>query len=317
MHITRTRATRATTGAGPLVAVLTAVALLLAGCGGGGAPAASEPGAYTVTHAKGETALPAEPARVVVLDSPHLDALVALGITPVGASESSAGVGFPGYLADRLAGTESTGLIAEPNLETVARLEPDLIIGSAVRHDALYEQLSRIAPTVFSVGSGTDWEEQARVTAAAVNRTARMEELLGALRTRAAEVGREVGAPGRTASIVRFRTDTFRLYGPRSFSGSVLTSMGFDLGERDWDEYSMIEVAPELHSQIDGDVIFFTDPARDPAAGARATVTGLWEGVAAVRSGAVHEMEDETWMVGIGVLGAGQIVDQVRETLAP
>lgn len=286
------------------------------GCGTASGPGAEAQGGYTVTHAMGETRLPARPARVVVLDSPHLDALVALGTVPVGASVSSAGAGFPPYLADRLTGTESTGLVAEPDLEAIVRLRPDLIIGSAVRHRALYEQLSRIAPTVFSVGSGTDWEEQARVTADAVDARPRMEELLAGWRERAVTVGREIGAPGRTASIVRFRPESFRLYGPRSFSGSVLTAMGYDLGDRAWNEYSMIESAPELAGSIDGDVVFFTDRAQDPSSGSRAAVARLWGPLPAVRAGAVHEVDDETWMVGIGVLGAERIIDEVRERVA-
>ncbi|WP_060710697.1 hypothetical protein [Pseudonocardia sp. HH130629-09] len=162
----------------------------------------------------------------------------------------------------------------------------------------------------------TDWTEQARVTAAAVQRTGEMEELLDRWRLRAEQVGREVGAPGRTASIVRFQPDSFRLYGPRSFSGSVLTAVGLDLGERAWNEYSMLQVGPEMASEIDGDVVFFTDRAGDPSAGARGAVSRLW-GTAAVRAGRVHEVEDETWMVGIGVLGADRIVDDVRQRLAP
>ena len=40
-----------------------------------------------------------------------------------------------------------------------------------------------------------------------------------------------------------------------------------------------------------------------------ATVTGLWGDLPAVKSGQAYEVEDETWMVGIGVLGAGEILD--------
>ena len=46
-----------------------------------------------------------------------------------------------------------------------------------------------------------------------------------------------------------------------------------------------------------------------------ATVTGLWGDLPAVKSGQAYEVEDETWMVGIGVLGAGEILDDVQEIL--
>lgn len=299
-----------------LGAATAAAALLLSACGSGTTEEPTESGdSYTVEHAMGETTLPGTPERVVVIDSPHLDALVALGITPVGATESNAANGVPAYLADDLGDTTIVGLTAEPDLEAIAALEPDLIIGAQVRHEALYPALSAIAPTVFSVNSGTDWEEQARITAAAVNESDEMETLLTELDDRATEVGEKIGAEGRTASMVRFRPDNFRLYGPSTFSGTILTNVGFDLGERDWNEYSMLELSPENYTQIDGDVVFFTNPAGDPNASTMGTVTSLWGTQPAVQSGDTHEFEDETWMVGIGVVGANIILDDLETTL--
>ncbi len=137
----------------------------------------------------GETEFETVPERIVVLDSPQMDALVALGITPVGAPEIGAGRGFPAYLADDLDGTESIGFIAEPDVDAIANLAPDVIIGSKVRHEALYEELSAIAPTVFSEDTGTNWTEQAVLTAAAVKQSDAMDQLIKGVEDRAAEVG--------------------------------------------------------------------------------------------------------------------------------
>lgn len=303
-----------------LTASLVGFAMLASGCGA--APAADAEGAaggdsYTVTDAMGEVEFDAVPERIVVLDSPALDALVALGITPVGAPQISDGRGFPAYLADELEGTESVGYIAEPDIDAIANLAPDLIIGSKVRHEAIYDELSAIADTVFAEDSGTNWTDQAELTAAAVDRSDDMDELLDEVSARAAEVGEKVGAEGRTASMVRFREDNFRLYGPGTFSGSILTDMGFDLGaDRDWNEYSMMELSPELYEQIDGDVVFYANPGGDPSATTMDAITGLWGSLPAVASGNAFEVDDDTWMVGIGVIGANLIIDQVEEQLS-
>ncbi|MET3861696.1 iron complex transport system substrate-binding protein [Dietzia sp. 2505] len=297
-----------------LLAVAVASVLTLSACSGGGDTSETTgDGAYTVTHAMGETVVDGAPERVVVLDSPHLDALVALGRNPVGVTEAAAGSGTPPYLGDM--DVEFVGLTSEPDIDKIAALAPDLIIGAKVRHEAIYDELSGIAPTVFSENSGTDWQEQARITAAAVGEDEQMEQLIDDLDTRIAEVGAEVGADGTTLSIVRFLPDNFRLYGPQTFSGSILSQMGFDLGEREWDEYSMAQLSPELYEQITGDVVFFTNFGGDPSATTMATVTGLWGDLPAVRSGQAHEVEDEAWMLGIGVLGAGEILDDVQEIL--
>ncbi|WP_238343743.1 ABC transporter substrate-binding protein [Microbacterium sp. RG1] len=306
----------------PLAALgaLTAVAMIAAGCASTpstdeSTSAAGQSG-YTVEHAMGETEFESVPERIVVLDSPQIDALVALGITPVGAPEIGAGRGFPAYLADELDGTEPIGFIAEPDIDAIANLAPDLIIGSKVRHEALYQELSAIAPTVFSEDTGTNWTEQAELTAAAVNQSTEMDELIQGVEDRAAEVGEKVGASGTTASIARFRTDNFRLYGPGTFSGSLLTDMGFDLGaDRDWNEYSMMELSPELYEQIDGDVVFYTSPGGDPSATTEARITGLWGALPAPAADKAFSVDDDTWMVGIGVIGANLVIDQVEKLL--
>ena len=46
--------------------------------------------------------------------------------------------------------TEVVGLESEVNVEAIAALQPDLIIGNKMRQEAIYEQLSAIAPTVFA-----------------------------------------------------------------------------------------------------------------------------------------------------------------------
>lgn len=302
-----------------LTSVAAAGALLLAACSSAGPErpdaAASGAASYTVEHAMGETAIDGAPERVVVIDSPHLDALLTLGVTPVGATESGAGEGFPGYLADRLGDTETVGLTAEPDIDAIAQLAPDLIIGSKVRHEAIYDQLSALAPTVFSEGSGTNWTEQALITAAAVGRSDEMSDKIDALSQRAAAIGERFDVAGTSASMVRFRPDNFRLYGPETFSGSILEDVGFDLGERDWNEYSMMELSPENYGEIDGDIVFYTNPGGDPKATTMAAVQDLWSEQPAVRGGQTHEVEDETWMVGIGVTGGGLILDELESAL--
>lgn len=300
-----------------LSASMLAVALIASGCtaaadSGNSADASST---YTVTDAMGEVEIAGMPQRVVALDSPALDALVALGISPVGASEINAGTGFPDYLADDLGGTEVVGSIMEPNLEAIAELDPDLILGSKVRHEELYDQLTSIAPTVFAADTGTNWTEQATLTAAAVNQSDDMDTLIGDLTERAARVGDEVGAKGTTASMVRFRTESFRLYGPETFSGSLLTDMGFDLGDREWNEYSMIELSPERYEEIDGDVVFYTGAGDDAESTTASTVTELWGEQPGVRAGRAFAVSDDTWMVGIGVVGGNLIVDDVESSL--
>src|SRR3546814_19006230 len=60
-----------------------------------------------------------------------------------------------------------------------------------------------------------------------------------------------------TASMVRFLLpDQIRLYGPETFSGTVLSDVGIELGDHAWNEYSMFLVSSEQLELADADVVF-------------------------------------------------------------
>ncbi|MBE9193532.1 ABC transporter substrate-binding protein [Gloeocapsopsis crepidinum LEGE 06123] len=73
-----------------------------------------------VKHAMGETKITTTPQRVVVLDTAPLDAALALGVQPIGASLPRTDV-LPAYLGDRTAGITPVGE-NPPNLESIVRL---------------------------------------------------------------------------------------------------------------------------------------------------------------------------------------------------
>lgn len=282
-------------------------------------PASAE-GERTIDHAMGTTEVPGEPERVVVLDSSFLDASLALGITPLGATEAEVGAGMPGYLADELPDIDVVGLTNEPNVEAIAALRPDLILGAKVRHEALYDQLSEIAPTVFTESSGTNWKDGFALTADALGATEEAQEYLADYEARADEIGERVSADGTHLSMVRFLLpDEIRLYGPDTFSGTVLTDVGFDLGDHDWDEYSMAYLSAEQLEMADADIIFSSSYGgrdREEFLSAFSAVEQVWNSVPAVAEGRQHWVDDDVWMLGIGPLGAHQILDDVEATLA-
>jgi iron complex transport system substrate-binding protein len=307
-----------------------ALVLLLAACGGAddGGPAPDDPGGEepaaapaggevrTVAHDLGDTEVPADPERVVVLDSPHLDAALALGVTPVGAVEAAAGDGLPAYLGDATDGVELVGSIEEPDLEAIAALEPDLILTASVRHETIADQLEQLAPTVFTEGSGTDWTSGFTLVAEALGQADEGDAALAGYEQRTEEVGEAVEADELDAAIVRFLPGETRVYGPDTFSGSVLSDVGFDLPDEDYDEYSMAYLSAEQIGRLDeADVIFATSYG-DVEETTRGDVETLWGSLPAVAEGRQYDVEDDEWMIGIGLLGAEVILDDVEALLA-
>lgn len=99
--------------------------------------------------------LPAAPKRVVVLEFMQAEMLAALGLTPVGMVDAELYPQWIGYDAPRFAHVADVGTRQQPNLEAIARLKPDLIIGLSYRNAPLFGVLDRLAPTVlFEFTSG-------------------------------------------------------------------------------------------------------------------------------------------------------------------
>ncbi|SNS99020.1 iron complex transport system substrate-binding protein [Geodermatophilus saharensis] len=310
-------------GAGAVLAVA-----VLSGCGSTEAGAGSEAEAApaedtrTVEHAMGETEIAGEPERVVVLDTGELDATLALGVTPVGAVRTDVSDELPGFVT--AAGADpadiaAVGTIAEPDLEAIAALEPDLILSNAVRHADVYEQLAGIAPTVFAEAIGESWQENLLLAGEALGRAEEAQELLDAHTARAEEVGARFGDPAATeVSVARFLDGTLvRLYGEGSFIGSVLADVGFARPPVQRTAETFVEVSPEQVTQADGDLLFYGAYGEEGATAAGEITGGpLWQSIPAVAQGRSVAVDDDRWFLGLGPLGAGLVLDDLEELAA-
>ncbi|MDI6099369.1 iron-siderophore ABC transporter substrate-binding protein [Actinoplanes sp. NEAU-A12] len=304
-------------------AALIAVALTLgvAGCASDAPPSAPAGATRPVTHAMGTTEVPASPQRVVVLDTDKVDTALSLGIVPVGAARAGEASGWPAYLGDKVSAMKEVGVLAEPDLEAISALRPDLILGSKFRQEKFYDELSAIAPTVFTEKVGITWKENFLLDGAALGKQQQARDLLAAYETRAKQVGTKIGTPGdRKISIVRFMPAEIRVYGPESFSGIVVGDVGLGRTERQLlagkDDKRFDKVSPERLAEVDGEVIFYCAYG-EKAAAQQAGVTGgdLWKNLAAVKASKVYPVTDETWMLGIGVTAAGKILDDLEKHL--
>lgn len=270
----------------------------------------------TITHAGGTTEVPADPQRVVVLDLGELDSAIALGVTPVGAVRAPVNTGLLSYLQDEAEGIELVGEIGEPVLEKITALQPDLILGSELRVAEFYDELSPIAPTLFTETVGVVWKDNLAVHAEALGKSDEAQQLLEAYEARADEVGEAV-PDDTTASVVRFVPGEIRLYANASFIGTVLQDAGIARPPvQDVDEFDVV-VSVEQIDQADGDVIFvgtYSDPAETDGP---AVVGGpLWKRLSAVQSGDVHQVDDDVWFLGTGVGAAELLLDDLQLLLA-
>ncbi|MDT0468558.1 ABC transporter substrate-binding protein [Streptomyces gibsoniae] len=279
----------------------------------------AKPGQWprTIRHAMGTTVIKAQPKRVVVLDVGELDNVVSLGIKPVGVALTEGSPKLPSYL--RGAGSpKSVGTVSSLNLEAIAALKPDLILGSQLRAADSYDELSQIAPTVFSIRPGFTWKENYRLNAAALDKTAQAEANLAAYRKRVTELSRKLGNPKPTVSMVRYMPDgVIRLYANDSFIGTILKDLGVPRPKNQDIDDLAAEISAENIDQADADYIF-TGVYGNPSATDMAKAQGnpLWKNLKAVKDGHAHDVPDETWYLGLGVTAANSVLDDLQKYLA-
>ncbi|GAA2358559.1 iron-siderophore ABC transporter substrate-binding protein [Streptomyces cuspidosporus] len=279
----------------------------------------AKPGEWprTIDHAMGSTEIKAQPKRVVVLDVGELDNVVSLGIKPVGLAPTEGSPELPSYLKKEAGDPKNVGTINNLNLEAIAALKPDLILGSQLRAADKYDELSKIAPTVFSIRPGFTWKQNYLLNAAALDKTAKAKEELADYDKKVKALGRKLGAEKPTVTMLRFLPDgVIRLYANASFIGTILKDAGIPRPKNQDIEDLAAEISAENIDQADADYIF-TGVYGDPKATDRSKAQGnpLWKNLKAVKAGHAYDVPDETWYLGLGVMAAGEVVADLERHL--
>jgi len=268
----------------------------------------------TVTHAMGTTKITGTPKRVVVLDTGELDSAIALGIKPMGAVEAITGEGLPDYLGDAVKGIKLVGTIEQPSVEAIAALRPDLILSSKVRHEAIYDQLTRVAPTVFSEEVGVTWKENFSLHARALGLTDEATRLQTEYDDKARELGAALGAKrvDTTVSVVRSVGDEVRIYQNANFLGTILKDAGLPRPKpQDKDDFSETATAERI-PDLDGDLMILSRYGDDHRLLKRLQDNRLWARLDVVKADRVFEVPDDLWFLGIGNFAARKVLDDLR-----
>lgn len=273
----------------------------------------------TVEHAFGETRIEGTPRRIVSLYQGATDTAVALGIAPVGVVESWVEKPMYGYLRDGVPeDVHYLGLETQPDLESVAWLAPDLIVGARYRHEAVYPLLSRIAPTVVP-DTSYDFKAMLALMGEATGRERRAQALLDDWEARVADFRRQVEVKlgntwPQTVAVVSFRADHLRLY-HTGFASSILDELGFRHPKtQQRSGWGIKLTSRESIPALDADVIFMFMRDEDPAVAEtyrQWTQHPLWQHLEAARQGQVYRVDPVIWSMGAGILAANRLLDEL------
>lgn len=215
--------------------------------------ASAEDFPVTIDHKFGETTVTAEPERIVSVGYTEQDDLFALGKTPIAVRPWALPVphGIWPWAEAAAGDAEPVVLGSGPlDFETIAQLEPDLIIGiyaGTTREE--YDRLSLIAPTVLQpadyVDYATPWEEQTRIIGRAVGKLDEANTLIADIKKRFEQAREEhpefEGNSVAAAYYSNGQAGAFASGEPRS---RFFTELGF--------------VIPQIYDELAGDAFYTT-----------------------------------------------------------
>lgn len=273
-----------------------------------------------VRHKSGNATVPADPQRIVVLDSAALDATCGSGMWErvVGAVtiDSPDVYGFtspqPRYLGAGIGKIPSVGVDNALDLAKIRSLEPDLILGVNSVPPSVRTSLNKIAPTVI-VDDVLGWKGTFQSAAAAMGRENVAKSELATYLRQAQRVATDLNTTQTQASVIRFRRAGLDIVGPETFAGSVLIDARVQRppGQRDTSHAGSAN-DPEF---AEGDCIYvmFSDSLSQYYA-AETMRSDAWTDLGASRDRRVFAVDRQIWE-GNGIIAARALLDDLRESL--
>lgn len=320
-----------------LTTVFTAVAAtaaLLVGCSGSTDPQTDTPAEgsndttasadafpVTVSHESGETTIDAMPERIVVFDMAALDTLDTIGAGDqiVGVPHSS----LPTWLESSYGDREDVGTLFEPDMEAVAKLNPDLVVVGA-RSAKLFEDFAkdyttvdnsvpwtkadyakRVAESVTMLGQATGHSDEGDAAATKIN------DAIDANQDTASDKGK--------AMVIMSNAGEISMHGPESRWSPIFEVFGFEpveTGKAD-EGHKGQKISFETVKELNPDYIFVVD--RDAAVGnTEAGVTAeqvmdneLVAATTAAQNDNIVYLTPERWY--IVMTGASNFIEELNE----
>ncbi|KHS74304.1 Fe(3+) dicitrate ABC transporter substrate-binding protein FecB [Pectobacterium brasiliense] len=187
--------------------------------------------AVTVQDEQGSFTLDTPPQRIVVLELSFADALAAIDVSPVGIADDNDPDRILTEVREHLNPWHSVGMRAQPSLEAISALKPDLIIADSSRHSGIYTALKAIAPVLLLKSRNETYEENLH-SAEIIGKVLGKDSVMQARLAQHRETMKAYAAQLPQGTNVVFgtsREQQFNLYSSDAYTGSVLAALGLNV----------------------------------------------------------------------------------------
>lgn len=263
-----------------------------------------------------------QPQRVVVLEYSFVDALAAVGVSPVGIADDKKPHRIVPPVRKLIGDYRSVGLRGQPNLETIASLDPDLIIADSRRHQAVYDDLQAIAPTLLLPSLGADYQSvlhSAGVIGEALGRSEQMQQRLLQHQQRMDQYRKQVSVSANLDERYLFAIISsrgFTMHSPQAFASGVLARIGVKHALPQNNEDAYIKASFEQLAQANPDWLLLGIYGQEEGGGElikRWQASPLWNFLNAAKKEQVLEVSPQVWSLSRGMVTAEQIAADVVE----
>ncbi|SHH53356.1 ABC transporter substrate-binding protein [Massilia sp. CF038] len=266
-----------------------------------------------------KASVPQTPVRVLTMSELDLDALLALGIKPLGATRGRGQQSMPRYLGKEAGAITSVGNFASPVPDLAIALQPDLILAGGVPDPELLARLSKIAPTVVTYRPGENWQSALRRIGAVVGRSAQAESVLAAYSQRVAKLSERLQKQqGASVSVVRWNPQGPAYMLRDAFASLVLADLKLrrPASQQQSGAAHSPPLSMEALSLIDADWLFIgtLDGTADKAL-ATAAASPAFSRLSAVKQGRMRAVDGSLWTGPGGPLAANALLDDIEKAM--
>lgn len=268
-----------------------------------------------IEHELGKEVLNKKPEKIVVLEFSYTDALMTLGVQPVGIADDDDPDLFMDTVREQLKDYTSIGSRYEPNIEMISSLQPDLIIADLNHHKNIYDQLKGIAPTIVLDDHQADYNKMLDnylVIAKAVGKEEEGKKRLEEHNQKIEEAKQKLGDTAMTVLPAVTNPEGLFAHSDHSYTGSFLTSIGFDDPVKSEDSYPKLSL--EQLVETNPQAVFLL-PATETTIVDEWKKNPLWKEIDAVKNNKVFTVERKDWALSRGLLGSEKMIEDIVKHL--
>jgi len=273
------------------------------------APAAAE---RLIEDSQGKVAISGKPGRVIALEYSFVDALTSIDVLPIGIADDNQPERMLTTVLDKVPEYQSVGLRSQPNLEVISQLKPDLILADTERHQAIYAELSEIAPTLLLPSRSASYETMLNVAGkigTALDRSEQMQQRINQHRDRMQQLKTDIRSEQQMLfAIVSSRGMT--IHGPTSFASGVMAELGINVAAQQYTDKAYTRIGLEQLLQINPDWLFLGIYGNKELL-EQWGENPLWRFMSAEQKTQIREVSPAVWSLSRGM----QTAEQIGETL--